>query len=104
MEAQELSTLQKLLQNDEFMFWFDLIGINCTVITVILTIITARNSKAARNYEKLVKYQKALSLYDKVQDIITLLLSGNRQPGTSYSRSIKIYFESLKKIIFSHDI
>ena len=104
MDSQELSGLQKLLQNDEFMFWFDLVGIICTVITVIMTIITFFNSKAARNYEKLVKYQKALSVYDKIQDIISRMLSGNVQQGTSYSSPIKENLESIKKIVFSKDI
>ena len=104
MDSQEISNLQKLLQNDEFMFWFDFAGIICTVITVIMTIITFFNSKAARNYEKLVKYQKALYVYDKIQQIVTLIISGTVQQGTNYSKTVKEYFEAIKKLVFSKDI
>lgn len=90
--------------NPVFVFWFNVVSIMATIISVFMAVWSCKNARAARNYEKLTKVQKALTVYNEIQDIINSLICGKVCLGINYSLELKTKFDEMKKNLYSKSI
>lgn len=93
-----------IINNEVFMFWFNVICIVATITSIICAIISCKITNKTKNLNKYTMYSKAYDFSKSLKESYRVLINHCADPGKNYSDEISNLIEQILNLLPTNEI